>query len=61
MIGAILKVIKIADQCPDSSRWEKVVAVKRKMHPAPQIAAVVKQADMGMPVADLIQQTGIME
>jgi len=35
--------------------------VKRKRFSVEQIVAVVKQAELGMPVADVIRQTGISE
>ena len=35
--------------------------MKRKRYSVEQIVAVLKQADMGMPVADLIRHTGITE
>ena len=35
--------------------------MKRKRYSALQIVAVLKQAEMGMPVADLVRQTGITE
>lgn len=35
--------------------------MKRKRFSTEQIAAVLKQAEMGMPVADLIRQVGISE
>jgi len=36
-------------------------AVKRKRFSVEQIVAVLKQAELGMPVADLIRQVGISE
>jgi putative transposase len=35
--------------------------MKRKRFSVEQIVAVLKQADLGMPVADVIRQTGIAE
>ena len=35
--------------------------MRRKRYSAEQIVAVLKQAEMGMPVADLVRQTGITE
>ncbi|WP_370468280.1 IS3 family transposase [Parvularcula maris] len=35
--------------------------MKRKRYSVEQIVAVLKQAEMGMPVADLVRQTGITE
>jgi putative transposase len=35
--------------------------MKRKRFSVEQIVAVLKQADLGMPVADVIRQTGISE
>ncbi len=35
--------------------------MKRKRYSVEQIVAVLKQAEMGMPVADLIRQLGISE
>jgi putative transposase len=35
--------------------------MKRKKFSVQQIVAVLKQADLGMPVADLIRQVGISE
>lgn len=35
--------------------------MKRKRHSVEQIVAVLKQAELGMPVADLIRQVGISE
>jgi putative transposase len=35
--------------------------VKRKRFSVEQIVAVLKQAELGMPVADVIRQTGISE
>jgi putative transposase len=35
--------------------------MKRKHHPAEQIVSVLRQAEMGMPVADIIRQLGISE
>ncbi len=35
--------------------------MKRKRFSVEQIVAVVKQAELGMPVADVIRQTGISE
>ncbi len=35
--------------------------VKKKRFSVEQIVAVLKQAELGMPVADLIRQTGISE
>jgi len=35
--------------------------VKKKRYSVEQIVAVLKQAEMGMPVADLIRQMGITE
>ena len=35
--------------------------MKRKRFSAEQIVAVLKQAELGMPVADVIRQTGISE
>jgi putative transposase len=36
-------------------------AVKRKRFSVEQIVAILKQAEMGMPVADLIRRVGIAE
>jgi putative transposase len=36
-------------------------AVKRKRYSVEQIVAVLKQAELGLPVADLIRQVGISE
>jgi putative transposase len=35
--------------------------MKRKHHPAEQIVSVLRQAELGMPVADIIRQLGISE
>ena len=35
--------------------------MKQKRHSVEQIVAVLKQAELGMPVADLIRQVGISE
>lgn len=35
--------------------------MKRKRYSVEQIVAVLKQAEMGMPVADLVRRTGITE
>ncbi len=35
--------------------------MKRKRFSVEQIAAVLKQAELGLPVADLIRQVGISE
>jgi transposase-like protein len=40
---------------------KEVFVVKRKRFSVEQIAAVLKQAELGMPVADVIRQTGISE
>src|SRR6202035_1290802 len=37
------------------------VAMKRKQYSMEQIVAVLKQAELGMPVADLVRQLGISE
>jgi putative transposase len=37
------------------------VAVKRKRFSVEQVVAVLKQAELGMPVADVIRQVGISE
>jgi putative transposase len=39
----------------------KEFAMKRKRFSVEQIVAVLKQAEVGMPVADLIRQVGISE
>ena len=40
---------------------EKEIAMKRKRYSVEQIVAVLKQAELGMSVADLVRQTGITE
>jgi putative transposase len=40
---------------------QEVFVVKRKRFSVEQIVAVLKQAELGMPVADVIRQTGISE
>jgi putative transposase len=40
---------------------KEVFVVKRKRFSVEQIVAVLKQAELGMPVADVIRQTGISE
>jgi len=37
------------------------LAMKKKRFSVEQIVAVLKQAEMGMPVADLIRKVGITE
>jgi putative transposase len=37
------------------------IAVKRKRYSVEQIVAVLKQAELGMPVADVVRQMGITE
>jgi putative transposase len=43
------------------ARWAEEFAVKKKRFSVEQIVAVLKQAELGMPVADLIRQVGISE
>jgi len=40
------------------ARWAKEFAVEKKRFSVEQIVAVLKQAELGMPVADLIRQVG---
>lgn len=42
-------------------QWVKEFVVKRKRFSIEQIVAVLKQAELGMPVADIIRQVGISE
>jgi putative transposase len=44
-----------------SQGWKGRLAMKRKRFSVEQIVAVLKQAELGLPVADLIRQTGISE
>jgi putative transposase len=37
------------------------LAMKRRRFSVEQIVAVLKQADLGLPVADLVRQTGVSE
>lgn len=44
-----------------SRRRKGRLAIKRKRFSVEQIVAVLKQAELGLPVADLVRQTGISE
>src|SRR5580658_3978504 len=44
-----------------SQSWSGRLAMKRKRFSVEQIVAVLKQAELGLPVADLIRQVGISE